>query len=64
MIEAWEARLAGDQADAAKRFDAERALAAVRGFRYLEADKVAQLPLEEVIRRVQAVPLNAGYRIA
>jgi hypothetical protein len=60
MIEAWEARLAGDQADAAKRFDAARALAAVRGFRYLDADKVAQLPLEEVIRRVQAVPLNAG----
>jgi hypothetical protein len=36
FIEAWEARLAGDQVDAVKRFDAARELAAVRGFRYLE----------------------------
>ena len=60
MVAAWEARLAGDQTDAVKRFDAARELAAVRGFRYMDAAKVAQLPLEDLIRRVQAVPSKNG----
>lgn len=60
MIDAWEARLNGNQADALKRFDAATELAAVRGFRYLEASKVAQLPIDDIIRRVQAVPMHRG----
>jgi hypothetical protein len=60
LVEAWEARLAGDQTDALKRFDAARELAAVRGFRYLDAGKVADLPLVEVIDRLKAVPTNTG----
>lgn len=60
MVAAWEAHLAGDQTDAVKRFDAARELAAVRGFRYMDAAKVAQLPLKDVIRRVQAVPSKNG----
>ena len=60
LMDAWEARLTGDQADAAKRFDAARELAAMRGFRYLEAANVAKLPLQEVIKRVQAIPSNQG----
>lgn len=60
MVAAWEARLAGDQTDAVKRFDAARELAAVRGFRYMDAATVAQRPLEDVIRRVQAVPSKNG----
>jgi len=39
MVEAWEARLAGDTADADQRFAAAKELAAVRGFRYLDAGK-------------------------
>lgn len=47
LIEGWEAKLAGDSSDAEARFQAARDLAAVRGFRYLGAAKVAKLPLEE-----------------
>lgn len=44
LIEGWEAKLAGDTSDAEKRFSAARDLAAARGFRYMRADDVAQLP--------------------
>lgn len=55
MIDAWEAKLAGDTSDAEQRFAAARDLAAARGFRYLRADQVAQLPTEELLERIQAV---------
>jgi hypothetical protein len=45
MIEAWKARLAGNDVEALKRFEAAHELAAIRRFRYLEAAKVAQLPI-------------------
>ncbi len=60
LVEAWEARLAGDQGDAMRRFDAARELAAVRGFRYLDAGRIAELPLKEVISRANAVPVVDG----
>lgn len=60
MIEAWEARLAGDTADADKRIEAAKELAAVRGFRYLDAGKVADLPSEDFLNRYDAVPLRDG----
>lgn len=60
MIEAWEARLAGDTADADQRLEAAKELAAIRGFRYLDAGKVADLPKEEFLRRYEAIPLNDG----
>ena len=60
MVEAWESRLAGDQSDATKRFDAVRKLAAVRGFRYMDASKVADLPLKELMQRIKAVPVSGG----
>lgn len=60
MVEAWEARLAGDNADANKRLDAAKQLAAVRGFRYLDAGKVADLPVHDLVERYKAVPLRAG----
>jgi len=56
MIEAWEARLAGDTADSDKRLAAAKELAAVRGFRYLDAAKVAALPVADLIERIKAVP--------
>ncbi|MBC55487.1 MAG: integrase [Confluentimicrobium sp.] len=60
MVEAWEARLAGDTSDAERRFEAARELAAVRGFRFLPAADVAKLPTEELLARVEAVPERRG----
>ena len=59
MIEAWEAKLAGDSEDAEARFAAAQELARVRGFRYLDIGKVAKLPVEALIERVEAVPAPA-----
>lgn len=53
-IEAWEARLAGRDGDAAKRFRAARNLAAMRGFQFLSIDQIQDAPLEEILRRVEA----------
>ncbi len=60
MIEAWEARLAGDTDDAAARYDAARELAAVRGFRYLNQKQVSELPLEDILERVEAISAPNG----
>ncbi|ABD54914.1 DUF6538 domain-containing protein [Jannaschia sp. CCS1] len=56
MIEAWEARLAGNSDDAEARYEAARDLARVRGFRYLDVGAVAKLPVEDVVERVEAIP--------
>lgn len=53
LTEAWEARLAGDTVDAEKRFEAAKELAAVRGYQYLEANKVAHLKRDELLERVE-----------
>ncbi len=55
MIEAWEARLAGDSPDAESRFEAAKELAAARGFRYMPAARVAKLPRDELLQRIEAV---------
>ncbi|WP_368045163.1 integrase [Paracoccus sp. SCSIO 75233] len=55
MVEAWEAKLAGDTQDAEQRFKAAKELAAVRGFRYRPAAKVAELPMEDLRDRMKAV---------
>lgn len=55
LIAGWEAKLAGDTSDAEQRFAAARELAAARGFRYLRADQVAQLPLKELAARMSKV---------
>lgn len=60
MIEAWEARLAGDTEDADARFAAAQEVAAVRGFRYLDVGRVAKLPLDALVDRVEAVSAPAG----
>lgn len=54
QIDAWEARLAGDTDDAQAQFDAAKELAAVRGFNYLPAAKVAALPRKELLERIDA----------
>ena len=55
MIAGWEAKLAGDSSDAEERFAAARDLAEAKGFRYLRADQVAQLPLDQLRDRFTAV---------
>lgn len=60
MIEAWEARLAGDTEDAEARFAAAQELAQVRGFRYLDIGRVAKLPVEALVERVEAVSAPGG----
>lgn len=56
MVAAWEAKLADDSTDAEQRFAAARDLAEARGFRYMRADQVAKLPLQELRGRFEAVP--------
>ncbi len=60
MIEAWEARLAGNSEDAEARYEAARDLAQARGFRYLDAGHVAKLPVEDVVEHVGAIPVPAN----
>ena len=60
MIEAWEARLAGNSRDVEARYEAARDLARARGFRYLDAINVAKLPVEDVVARVEAIPPPAN----
>lgn len=60
LIEAWEAKLAGDTGDAEARFNAARELAQRRGYRYLEAPQVANLPLDELLKRIEAVVDSKG----
>ena len=55
LIEAWEAKLAGDGEDAERRFEAAKELANIRGFRYLPASRVADLDREELLRRLEHV---------
>ncbi|MCC0076994.1 MAG: integrase [Rhodobacter sp.] len=58
MTQAWEAKLRGDDTDAAARFDAARDLAATRGFRYLPVTSVAKLPTSDLLKRVEAVSIR------
>lgn len=55
MIEAWEARLAGDTTDAEAQYEAARQLAAVRGYRFLTGKALVKQPAAEVQARVDAV---------
>jgi len=60
MVEAWEARLAGDIEDAEARFQAAQDLARMRGYRYLDVDRVVRLPAEDLLSRVESIPDPSG----
>jgi len=60
LVESWEARLAGDTQDAEARYAAARNMAKIQGHRYLKGAQVAQLPLEQILQRVEAVPIARG----
>lgn len=45
LIEAWEARLRGNAGEAEIRYSAAQELAQIKGFRYLDVETVARLPV-------------------
>ena len=55
LLDGWEAKLKGRDADADRAFEAAKELAAARGFTYLPLAQVATLPIGELVERVEAV---------
>lgn len=55
FLAAWEAKLAGDTSDAETKYQAARDLAQARGFRFLPVHRVAELPLDDLVTRMEAV---------
>jgi len=60
MLEAWELMLAGDVDDGEARLSAAVSIAQRRGFKYLPAADVAQLPLPDVVSRIEAAHARPG----
>ena len=62
LVEGWEAKLAGHDADAERAFEAARELAETRGFKYLHRSAVAELPTEDLLARLEAVNRAPGAK--
>lgn len=60
MIEAWEAMLEGHHRFAEERMAAARNLAQRRGYRYLSAREVADLPVTQLLERLETTVDGAG----
>lgn len=60
LVEGWEAKLAGQSDDALARHEAAMELARVRGFHYLDVNQISQLPVKDVVSRVEAVDQVKG----
>lgn len=60
QINSWEARMLGDSEDAEQRWEAAQTLARLRGLRYLPAARVATLPREELLHRVEMIQQRDG----
>lgn len=60
LINAWEAKLAGDTADAEKAFEAANNLARARGYRWLTNSEIAKLPVHSYLERIEAVATRNG----
>ncbi|TKW63717.1 MAG: integrase [Paracoccus denitrificans] len=60
QINSWEARLAGNSQDAEERYEAALNLARLQGLRYLPAAKVAELPREALLERIELVRKQDG----
>lgn len=54
MVASWEALLAGEGDDAEARYQAAKALAKARGFRFLPIERVSQLPFDQLSARIEA----------
>lgn len=64
VIEGWEDRLAGNDAEADARFEAARNVAKRHGFRFLPIDKVTALPRDKFLERVEAAGAVTGDKRA
>jgi hypothetical protein len=60
MVAGWEALLAGNGDDAEARYQAARTIASSRGFRFLPAERVAALPIDELVERIDAAMTPEG----
>lgn len=59
-IAGWEAKKAGDTSDAEKAFAAAQDLARAKGFRWLTAGEVVELPTHELVERAKAIRIHDG----
>lgn len=59
-IAGWEAKKAGDTSDAEKAFAAAQDLARAKGYRWLTAGEVVELPTRELVERVNAIRMHDG----
>ena len=60
MLGAWEAELSGSTAMAQERFDAAQKLAEHRGYKWITAPAVAELPTADLLERVEATTMSNG----
>ncbi len=60
LVEGWESALRGETGGARARYDAARDIAQRRGFSFMAAAAVAELPLADLVARVQAIPMRAN----
>lgn len=60
MIDAWEAKLDGHGMEGDERFEAARKLAHKRGYRFLDVERVARLPVDELLARVESTVNRNG----
>ena len=55
LVSAWEAKLRGNSLDASEKFAAAGEIARSRGFTYIPVQDVADLPLEKLLERIEAL---------
>jgi integrase len=60
MLAGWQAMRDGDTTDAEARFKAAQEVARSRGFRFLPVERVAELPPEKLLERIEAAMTPAG----
>ncbi|MEO0792131.1 MAG: DUF6538 domain-containing protein [Pseudomonadota bacterium] len=60
MLEGWQDKLDGRSDDAERRFAAARKIAQTKGFRYRQMDAVVDLPVADLLARVEAAETAPG----
>lgn len=60
QIAQWEAMLAGTSVVPEVRLDAAKQLVEAKGFRYMQADVLLNQPVEDIVKRVEAISFSKG----
>lgn len=60
LMKAWEDALAGQTGDSLKKFEQAQKLAVASGFEYMGSAQVAELPIKELLARVEAIEAGAA----